>query len=131
MGFFTRFLDTAQREGKKNRFFGWLFHNDIPIIVAALLCSHFAHYVIRYLYPITGEPTMYWLYTTLFGLTRGSLILGFSYLVLRYVFPGVFRYFETSMRPDMELLTKYQKICVSLFVYFLLTLVFLLSAITL
>ena len=103
---------------------------DVFIIAFALVGCHFAHYAIQWLYPVTGEPSYSWLYHTLFGLTRGSIILGYSYLVFRFIFPSMYWYFESKFTRDLQKQSSKFKICAVLLVYFGFLFFFLASGIT-
>lgn len=114
----------------KSNFWKYVSIRDVIVVSIALFVSHFSYLILIWLYPQTGEPSFQWLYRTIFGLTRGSIIMAYAFLIIRLLFPDVFFYLRRSFDKDITTINPWQKITLHLFVYCFVTVVFLWSVST-
>lgn len=103
---------------------------DILIIGFSLVLMHQMHWVVEFFYPVTGEPSMIWLYTTIFGLTKASIVIAYAYLMFRLFFNVPYQYLEKEFNTNFRKLPWSKKLNVTLLLYAFFLAFFLVSVVT-
>ena len=111
-------------------FFKIITKLDILVIIFALILMHNLHWLVETFYPIVGEPSMSWIYNTVFGLTRGSIVIGYAYLMFRIFFPHLYKYLEESSVNDFKNLEWRKRLYITLLLYAFFLSFFLVSVVT-
>lgn len=103
---------------------------DILIVAFSLVLMYQMHWVVEFFYPVTGEPSMIWIYYTIFGLTKASIVIAYAYLMFRLFFNVPYQYLEKDFNTNFKKLPWSKKLNVTLLLYAFFLAFFLVSVVT-